>query len=230
MNYREMYAQALRFSMESDIAEYEKQPNHKFSRRFERRMKKLISQVNTLQYTPVRARMPLKKALAIAAIIVLASTLLVGATIAGYKLWESFYVRDYSDFSTLYISQIEGAPKTLEEKYDIGADMSGYVRTVTFENEYMFCVDYTVSDTDKWFSFEQTTRGISEQTWLDTEDAIVMPREVTVSGYKGFFCQDKYGARVLVWDTGDYILSAGGNPISEEELMRLAESVQRIDN
>jgi len=230
MNDREMYAQALRFSMESDIAEYEKQPDHKFSRRFERRMKKLISQGNTLQYTPVRARMPLKKALAIAAIIVLASTLLVGATIAGYKLWESFYFRDNVSFSTMYISQIEGAPKTLEEKYDIGADMSGYVRTVDFENEYIFTVDYDVPNTDKWLTFEQRTREACEQTWLWTEDAIVKPRAIVVNGYKGITYQEKTGCICLYWDTGDYIFGIGANPISEEELMRLAESVQRIDN
>lgn len=228
MNEQDIFAMALQSELERDIAEYQEIPDHSFSRRFERRMKKLL-------YTPQPAfelggrRIPLRRSVVIAVLAIFMSALLMGATLAVYKLWEQYHIEDSGLFSMLYITDIENAPKTLEEEYRIGADMSGYTQRVVQDDEYCYMVEYSMPDSDKTVIFSQTTKEFSEQAMINTENALVMPVEITVNGYKGCYFMTYYGSHYILWDNGNYIIDMSAYGIGKDELILLAETVQKVE-
>ncbi|MBP1542560.1 MAG: hypothetical protein J6A16_00575, partial [Oscillospiraceae bacterium] len=89
MNEDAVFAQALESVFSADIAEYQSMPDHRFSRSFERRMKKLLK--GGVPEAAVKGRrIPPRKLLLIAAIAVALAAVLMGATFAVYKLWDNY--------------------------------------------------------------------------------------------------------------------------------------------
>lgn len=229
MNNQEVFAAALQNALAADIAEYEKLPDHIFSRRFERKMKKLL-------YTPQPVfqlngrHIPLRKSVVIAMLAVILAVLITGAAFAVYRLWEQYRIEDNGLFSMLYITDIENAPKTLEEEYRIGADMSGYAERVIQDDEYCYLVEYTLPDSKVTIIFSQATKEFSEQAMINTENALITPTEITINGCKGFYFMTYYGSHYVLWDNGDYIVDMSAYGISKDELISLAETVQKVEN
>lgn len=228
MNEDAVFAQALESVFSADIAEYQSMPDHRFSRSFERRMKKLLK--GGVPEAAVKGRrIPPRKLLLIAAIAVALAAVLMGATFAVYKLWDNYRVEDHSLYSMLYITDIENSPKMLYEYYRLGADMSEYEIKTVFADEYFKTVDYTKNNGDQIvvITFSQTTKEHSEQFFINTEDAIVMPTEIVINGCQGFFMEAYNNIKYVMWDNGDYIMHIDASGISKNELITLAESVEK---
>lgn len=231
MNEQDIFAMALQEFLTWEIAEYQKIPDHRFSRRFNRKMKKLM-------HTPqpdlnLNSRhIPLKRAIAAAMLAIILAALLTGATFAVYKLWEHYRIEDNTLFSMLYITDIANAPKTLEEEYRIGADMSGYDFEVILQDEYCNMVNYSKPNGDITISitFSQTTKEFSEQLFLNTENAIVQPTEIVINGYQGIYFETYNNIHAVIWSTDKYVFYISGYEISKNELISLAEAVQKVES
>lgn len=228
MNDQEKFARALQSALDADIAEYEKLPDVKISYRFERRMKKLFR----AQHPEMRlsgVRLPLRRSVKYAVLAALLAVVLTGATFAVYRLWETYKVKDHSLYSMLYITDIENAPKTLEEKYRLGADMSGYKMRIVQDDMFCFLVEYKLENYDTTIIFSQSTKEFSEQVFINTEDAAVMPTEITINEHKGLYYMTNYGAHYVMWDNGDYIIDISAKGIGKNQLILLAETVQKVE-
>ncbi len=228
MNEQDIFAMALQEFLAWEIDEYQKIPDHRFSLRFNKKMKRLL-------YTPPvfelkGRRIPLKRAITAAMLVIILAALLTGATFAVYKLWENYRIEDNSLYSMLYIADIENSPETLEEEYRIGADMSGYAERIIQDDEYCYLVEYSLTDTDTIIIFSQTTKEFSEQALLNTENAFVMPIEILINGCKGYYFMTYYGSHYIMWDNGDYIIDMSAYGISKDELIILAETVQKVES
>lgn len=227
MDEYSVFAEALRTALAEDIAEYSRLPDHRFSRRFERRMKKLLRTPPALQLNS--RRIPLRRSLVVAVLVVFLALIATGATFAVYKLWEQYRIEDEGLYSYLYISDYENAPKTLKEKYRLGIDLSSYTERIVEDNEYSYMVEYKDTKKNITFIYEQMTKEFAEQLFLNTEDAIVKPIEIKVHENKGLYFVTYYGAHLILWDNGDYILDISAYGIGKDELILIAKSVQKVE-
>lgn len=229
MSEDEVMAAALRDAMLAEIAAIEAMPEHKFSRGFERKMKKLFAQ-RTARPESEHRRMSLKRKAVLALLAALIAAFVAGCASLAYYLWNHYKIEDYGLYSLLDITDIENAPTSLEERYEIGADMSGYSENVLTDEYFHYWIEYKNPENTIIISFSQYTKETCQNVLLNTENALVMPREVSVHNCNGIFYQTFYGGMVLIWDSGDYVLDMIGNGISQDELFALAESVRKVDD
>ncbi len=229
-NNDEMISRALQSVLATDIAEYEKIPDHKFSHRFNTKMKKLIycqplpTMESSSKYVPLRKRVT---AVILAVILML---LLMGAALTAYKLWDYYKMDDYSLYTVFNISDSLGDyPTELKERYALCVDLSDFNENVLLDEYFNYWVEYENNDGTIKIGFEQRTKESIQNIHLNTEDAIVMPMEVEVNGCRGIFFETKYESMILFWDVGDYIISLDGKGISKDELFSLAKFVQKVE-
>ena len=97
MNIDKLIAKALLNDLEKDIDQYNSLPDHHFSLRFKRKMRKLLSGgTNSLVLkTP---HFSFRKSMKLA-LIVLVTALITGAAFAAYKLWDNYRIRDMRTYS-----------------------------------------------------------------------------------------------------------------------------------
>ncbi len=225
MTNDEKIAIALEQALYEDIAEYEKLPDHKFSRGFNKKMKRLLHDRSTEEDPARRTRIGRK--LPIAVIAVVSTFLLAGAAATTYYLWNNFRVQDRGLYSLLNITNVENCPTTLEERYELTADLSGFTENVILDDELTYLVEYENKENCIKFSFMQDTKhGISKM--LNTEDKNP-PIKVTINGCNGIYYETKYEDHVIIWDSGDYLLEIGARGIGKDELFSLAKFVQKVE-
>lgn len=225
MTNDEMFEKALKQALDEEIAECEKLPQHKFSRGFDRKMKRLFREKLAAEKSAVDSHT--RKRLPIAVIIVIASFLLMGATATTYYLWNHFRLQDRGLYTLLHITDVESCPTTLEERYRLTVDLSDFAENVLSNDEYLYFVEYENKEKGIKISFKQETKyGVSKM--LNTED-MVPPIEVTVNGCNGIYYGTKYGSHVYIWDTGDYLIELGAYGIGQNELFYLAKFVQKVE-
>lgn len=99
MNIDELIAKALKSDLENDIELYNSLPDHHFSLRFKRKMRKLLSgdtnyPVLNIPHFSFRRSMKL-------ALIVMVTALITGAAFVAYKLWDNYRIRDMRTYSFL---------------------------------------------------------------------------------------------------------------------------------
>lgn len=225
----EMIAKALSEALAADIIEYQKLPDHKFSRRFRSKMKKLIARPFPRTNDASERHIPLKKRMVVALIAVLLSLFLMGAALIAYKLWNYYRVEDYSLYSILNIDDSGDFPTELEERYRIGADMSGFTERVLTDEYFNYWVEYKSPDGIITINFEQYVKEAVQGMLLNTENALDEPTETEINGHRGVLFQTRYGDMVLIWDVGDYIIRLSTIGIRQNELFSLADSVQKVE-
>lgn len=225
MTNNELFALALDKDLEAEIAECEALPDHTFSREFENKMNKLLQNgfANEHHTTTTRDR----KKSPIAVIMAISTFLLTGAAVTSYNLWKNFSLQDRGLYTLLHITDVENCPRTLEDPYRLTADLNGFTENILSDDEYMFFAEYENKEKDIKISFQQETKhGVSKM--LNTEDKD-SPIEVTVNGCNGIYFESKYDHPVLIWDTGDYIITLSASGISKDDLFSLAEFVQKVE-
>lgn len=224
MTNDEKITKALEQTLNNDIAEYEKLPDHKFSRGFDRKMKKLFREElgeKSVSHICVRRKLP------ISVIIIISVFLLMGAATTTYVLLNNFRLQDRGLYTLLHITDVEGCPTTLEERYRLIADLSGFTENVISDDEIMYFVEYENKENNIKISFQQITKhGLTMM--LNTEDKDP-PVEVIVNDYNGIYYSTKYGSSVYIWDNGDYLIELSAYGIGQNELFSLTNFVQKVE-
>lgn len=221
---------ALENTMNLQIAEYEKDLEiHEFSPRFEKRMNKLIKRMGGGSFLLFGNRVPLRKAVQLAFLILILAVL-AAATYA-FISWSSFSVKEYDIFSLLNVTDISDAPVTLEERYEIGTDLSEYDNEVLLDNDYKVNIFYTNQhDKNKTLYFSQLTKKLLKNTRINTENSAQTPTMIEVNGYTGLYIQPSNGDHLLLWDNGSYFIEViGSKEFSINELILICDSVQKVE-
>ncbi len=221
---------ALENTMNLQIAEYENDlETHEFSHRFEKRMNKLIKSMGGGSFLLFGSRVPLRKAVQLAFLILILAVL-AAATYA-FINWGSFTVKEYDIFSLLNVTDISDAPLTLEERYEIGADLSEYDCEVIEDNNSIVDIYYTnLYDKNKTFDFSQRTKKLLKNKRINTENIAQMPTMIEVNGCIGLYIQNLKGEHMILWDNGSYFIEVTGNKeFSINELILICDSVQKAE-
>ena len=221
---------ALENTMNRQIAEYENDlETHEFSHRFEKRMNKLIKRLGGGSFVLFGSRIPLRKAVQLVFIIMILAVL----TAATYAIihWGSFNVEEYDIYSLLNVTDISDAPLTLEERYEIRADLSEYDYEVIVDNNSMVTISYTnLYQKNKYFDFSQRTKKKLENKRINTENAAQKPTTIEVNGCIGLYIQMLQGEQLILWDNGSYFIEVvGSNEFSINELILICNSVQKVE-
>lgn len=224
MTTNEKITKALERALYDDIAEYEKLPDHKFSRSFDKKMKRLIREELETEKFVAHARVG--RRMPVAVIVVIATFLLMGAAATTYVLWNNFRLQDRGLYTLLHITDVENCPKTLEERYRLTADLSGFTETIISDESFAYDVEYDNAEKNIHIVFSQNIK--STVYAINTEDK-EPPIEVTVNGCNGIYYETKYGSHEIIWDTGDYLLDLSVRGIGKDELFSLANFVQKVE-
>ena len=219
---------ALENTMNRQIAEYEKDlEDYEFSRRFERKINRLIKSMSGGRLVFYGRSIPLKKLVQAALLVVILAVLATAAYAA--ISWSSFRVDSYDIYSLVKKTDIANAPLTLEERYEIGADLSGYSSEIIVEEDCAVNIFYTNKyNTDKSFEFMQMTKNLLQSMRINTEDALNEPASIEVNGEAGVLLQYKDGTYFILWDNGDYFIEiTASKEFGQDELISICNSVQK---
>lgn len=224
MTNDEMIAKALEQALNDDISEYEKLPDHKFSRGFDKKMKRMFSE--ELAAESHLSRVHRVKRLPAAVAVVCSVIFLMGAAATTYYLWNNFRLQDRGLYSLLNITDVENCPKTLEEHYRLTADLNGFTENVIDDDALSYFVEYNDTNNNIHIAFSQNIKTAAYS--LNTEGKNP-PVEVTINGCNGVYYETKYGTHILIWDTGDYLIDIEGSGIGKDDLFSLAKFVQKVE-
>ena len=220
---------ALENTMNMQIAECENGlETYKFSHRFERRMKNLIKGMGGGSFQLLGKRVPLRKAVQLAFLILILAVL--AAVAYAFIGWNSFGVNEYDIFSLINVTDYSDAPVILEERYEIGADLSEYDHNVLVSDNHTVKIFYNNLSQNKIFEFTQMTKKSFKNVRINTENAAQKPASIDVNGHIGMYFQTLNGEHLILWDNGNYfIVVIGSKEFSKNELISICDSVQKVE-
>lgn len=207
---------------------------HVFSKRYERKMKRLTRSLSWRLYTPNFSPRMLfsRRGLAIQAtlIILLSATTL---TASGNGLYlPPFNIHDHQLGSTIGAAEDSDAPETFEQYYQVTWIPEGFERTYRplVIPEYG-SLNYKYSNGETKIEFTQYTKS-DFNVELDTEE--ILYDAIEIQGYEGMI-QDKDWIIRIYLEYEGYILEIkrtnqdyGQESIGKEELIKMLESVQEV--
>lgn len=208
-----------------DFAEFEDPPEHHFSLRHRRNMKRILSPKRE-KYPPAKIKLTPKTAVVILLVIFLA--LFTGA-MKILKL-PSFSGTIYPDNTQMFATD-NSSPTIIEQVYYLEALPDNYIYTEGYggigEN-FIQCM-YTNFENGDILIFDQYSKNQFDARFDNDYSEII---QIEFDGYNGFIWrskipEDKY--LTLVWDNGDYILALWCN-FPENDLLNLAKSAKVSQN
>ena len=209
-----------------EFAEFDKPPRHFFSLRHRREMNKILYP-HTLSASTEKRRIPTKKRVLIALLVIILSMIGIAA---GAAMSKSFAIWKDGSYSELYAVYDNNAPATLETLYLPTAIPDGYYLSSEKREPNHVFNEYYDSSAEKFFFFYQGVKnGFSIEFYDGGDLGPGNIEEMNINGNPAcYICDDiNYGA--IVWDNSDYILEVGGC-LTKDELIALAESVEpKID-
>lgn len=218
----DLIARALQDDLENDIAQYGSLPDHNFSFRFRRKMKKLLAGEKSGVCSRV-PRLPLKKSMKLA-LIVLVTAIITGAVFAVH-LTRSFRGTVYSDNTHLFVVDPSGSPKRIQMAYRLSVVPEGYelyevndfdtVVYVVYKNSYDDILIFEQNIKESFSSHINTEKGVLEETSVNGCDAVCIQFEYEDEDH------EHYTSSLVMWNNEKYILSLDGI-MPKEEIVDLA--------
>lgn len=145
--------------------------------------------------------------------------------------WNSFKVEEYDIYSLIQKTDISDAPTSLEERYDIGMDLSGYTYEILIDEDFIVDIYYTsIHNENITFEFCQMTKYLLQGKRIDAENLLQKPTTIEVNGSIGMYIQYRNGAHHIFWDNGDYFIEVTAScAFSTNELIMIFNSVQKVE-
>ncbi|MDE5830275.1 MAG: DUF4367 domain-containing protein [Clostridia bacterium] len=194
---------------------------HKFSPKFEKKMKKLINRRSKPYYRIINTA---KKRTACATVVILvASSVTIMNVDALRNTFSDFFVSIYKKFSTVQPVEDDIVPTTLEDIYEMTYDLDNFEIVYNDKDEFSRYLTYIKEDTIIYFS--QYTKNKYNPD-INTEDSDVTT--IDINGHEAIYFIDNHNYYNLIWDNGDYIISLSSN-INKNALIDIAKSVKKVE-
>ena len=225
MKYDSFYnALAMQAASEADVPEM---PEHKFSARYNRKKKALISSYEKSMshhesISETFRNLRLRQKIRVTVLIVLSVLLLTGAGVYITHRFGDITAQQYWDHSIAHID-VEGAPEMIVDRYEIGYDLSGLSKEVITDDEFHYWEVWTNEGIEIDYSYK-VKHGLT--TAMNTEGSKVTG--ITVNGHEGIYFMTPNETHFLVWDNGDYLFEMLFTGIDYETGIEIAESVRKV--
>lgn len=217
---------------EREWAKYADVPEHVFSRKHNRSMKRIFSlyEKNTRKFKNYYAPAPTptikftRKNIML--IILIAFLAVLAGCSATYFISQSFRGEVYSDNTELFFINTENCPTTIEKKYYLPNIPEEYEVLDKTSSPFYEFISYIDNKTGKTISFSQYVKDEFTSFHLNTEKGKLV--ELDKNEHNGIFLDlssEVINSNCFIWDNGDYILEIGSN-LSKEELLNLAKSAE----
>lgn len=209
---------------EALISEYElstpQMEEHIFSKKFEKKMKKLIGRRQKPYYSLINRAW---KRVACVVIAIIMSTAIVMQAEAVRNLFKDFFVYVYDKFSIVKSVEEKNSPETIKDIYAITYELNDY--EIIYENYDDYRRNITYRNEDLVIDYFQYVKFAYDVN-LNTENANI--KTLSINGKEAIYYKDNHGYNNLIWDNGDYIISISSN-IGENLLIEIAETVQKVE-
>lgn len=209
---------------EALIPEYEasipQMVEHIFSKRFERRMKKLINRRRKPYYKLINKTW--KRAVCAVTAAAVSMTIVMQVE-AVRSLFKDFLAYIYEKFSVLQSVDNTNAPETIEDVYVITYDLSGY--TIDYEEYDDYSRNITYVKDDIVIDYYQMVKYKYDLLW-NTEDTNM--EKILIGDFEAVYFEDNHNYNVITWDNDNYIISINSN-VSKDTLIDMAKSVQKVE-
>ena len=216
---------ACQIYLESIDREFAAAPEHKFSARFERRMKRMIREQKR---TPLmNSLISVMKKVAVFFIVLLIGSTVVTVSVEAYRTRFISFVKKITGKTTTYEYRIGDVPYL---QADLARSVTGYIpetfRVTRLETSARHYYAHYADGNGHDFSLELTFVDASSTGFvsIDTEDSEL--KEVYVNENEAVL-NTKDDERQLIWSVNNVLCLLAGN-IEESEMLRIAEAVEII--
>lgn len=199
-------------------------PDHKFSRRFERKMKKLIRYGYC---EPVRYHKITLKRLFICITVALISAVVMAFSVTAVRdFFKNFFMEVFGTHTTVQtFSDNINIPTSIKDVYIIDVP-NGF--DIIYEDEifeWSTYAHYEYRKDNDYAFFNQYVKSKYDVN-VNTENR---PLDyIEINGNDGYIVDLDNNEYYISWDNGDYIFDITGN-ISKNELIKVANSVQKVE-
>ncbi len=223
----------LKSALESLIAEriidtIPSEPDHVFSKRFERHMKKLIRNQKSYQH-PKRISSKRLVVCIIAAVLALFSMAMSVTTIR--ETFINFFTKIFNTHTVVQSVPDNNAPRTFEDIYLITAGLENHTLIEYYETPTD--IIYIYDNEQSQIRFKQTIKEFYD---VNANSEGYELERVYVNGNEGYYIDMlSQNSKYLSWDNGDYIITItivikdNSCKFSKESHISMAESVKNID-
>ncbi len=218
---------------DAEFSQYDNVPEHVFSRRHNRAMKRIFKayekriiflhrDVMDKRNAAPHFRWNRKTAIVVLAIIFLA--VLAGCAAVMYYLG-GFRTDVHTDNTQLFPIDFTDCPQSIEEVYYLSELPNGFELLEENISDISVFTAYIHSETGKTITFHQSIKTAFEPhyntEYFDLE-------EISVDEHKGIGLEGKMGY-IVAWDNGGYILEIWSD-LSKSEAVNLAKSAKVLEN
>ncbi|MDR1690058.1 MAG: DUF4367 domain-containing protein [Clostridiales bacterium] len=196
-------------------------PDHIFSKRFQKRMRKLINGVEYVQKQRKSMRRILY-AVVIAIIMVLAMVFNVSAV---RELFKKFFMELFKTHTSVKSVDYGGYPESIEEIYEITFMPDNYELVFKTEAaEFTPWVTTEYRNDESYFVLVQYAKNYYSVN-VNSENNPV--RYIEINGEEGYWV-DMGNEKLISWNKADYVFTLEGN-VGEDLLILIAESVRKVN-
>lgn len=204
-------------------------PYHRFSRKYMSKEKMILkayikSKEEHESIDNAYHRISLVGRIKFAVIVIIAALLF-----AGFSLYITHYIGnmridEYDTHSFAFATDIENAPDTLENRYEITYDLSDFEKEMMYDDQYDYWEIYKSGD--KYIGFAYHTKSSYQNIRYNTENSKI--NNITIEGRDYLFYVSPTGVNCLTWDNGDCIMEFFYKDISIENALQIISSIIKL--
>lgn len=196
---------------------------HKFSKRFERKMNKLMGKPTFSNHLSP------KKIFLYVTVVVVATIIITSCVPAIREAFFSFITNVFATHTEVDSISDDNDPLDFTDKYEITVDISNY----NLENfsEDVFAREYRYKNDDCKLIYNQYIKKYYK-AYENTEGYNM--EKIFINGFEGYYIDmNEINTKKIVWDNGDYIFSIllkyDVSGMDKTELIELAGTVHKIE-
>jgi len=196
-------------------------PDHKFSRKFERKMKKLIRHGYS---EPVHYNKITVKRLFICITAALIAAVVMAFSVGAVRdFFKNFFMEVFGTHTTVQIIDNENFPEIISDIYSINVT-DNFILTNSFESEIYVSHVYRTEE-NSYIFFNQYVKSEYDVN-VNSENHPL--NYIEINGNDGYIIDLGNNEYYISWDNGDYIFDITGN-IGKNALIKTANSVQKVE-
>ncbi len=192
---------------------------HIFSRKFEKKMYKLIKQRNKVYYPFINSGFK-RTAIAIGTLIIV-STVSVTQVDALRKVFTNIRLDIFEKYSVITPSEDSQVPEKIEEIYEITYDLSGYEVVYEKLDDTSNFIEYVKNDVS--IDFTQYVKGTVVH--LNTENADI--QTIMINEIEAIYFIDYKNYQYLTWENEEYFFVLISN-VEKDMFFDIAKSVEKV--